>query len=172
MTDFDPRRLFTFAAITDKNREFFAGRRDLLASALDTIAAGELSLFIYGDGGVGKTSFANQIRAILGGDLKVIKQWGLDKLLRYQVQKSNCAAIAVSLDIVDLESLLVALLWDSGDFSLRKLCPKAFEDASVRDEIHRAYELNLAFLRAEVAVEPGGDSPRSSRRSYAEWCRP
>ena len=148
----DTLRLFSpKAAIRADNREHFAGRRKDLAFALDALAVPESALALIGEGGVGKTSLAWQVKDILTGRTELLKRLDVGPLLNHTLKKYYCVWVKCGQEILDLETLLASIIKESSeDTSLYAQFPKAFKDPKIQEEVKRQYQFTIGVAKASA----------------------
>jgi hypothetical protein len=165
--DIDPKKLFfPNKAIRQDNKQFFAGRRDLLRDACLRVGRDDFSALIYGDRGVGKTSFGWQLLELLSGD-RTLAQSG-DLNLPANLSECKCVWLQCQDYMQNIEGVLLSLLKDSlREHSFSQEFPKVYENAEVKDKIERKYQLNLGFVSTEFLFK-GGDKPDKSERANVQ----
>ena len=182
--DIDPKKLFfPNKAIRQENKQFFAGRRDLLRDAYLRVGRDDFSALIYGDRGVGKTSFAWQLLELLSGDRTLAESGDLN--LPANPSKCKCVWLQCQDYMQNIEAVLLSLLKDSlREHSFSQEFPKVYKNAEVKDKIERKYQMNLGIERkyqmnlgierkyqvnlGGVSTEflfKGGDKPDKSERA-------
>jgi hypothetical protein len=77
--------------------KYFAGRKTDIEKALKSLCARGSSLMVFGERGVGKSSFANMIKCIAGGELHLLYKHNYQKLyppdlFKYKIISFECDA--------------------------------------------------------------------------------
>jgi len=141
---------FPNKAISIGNRRFFTGRQDLLAEATRRVGDDGFSAVVYGDRGVGKTSFGWQL------------------LQRLTQKGCKCIWFKCQDYMFNLETVLNSVLVESlDDYSFKSHFPELYEDSQVKDTIQRKYGFNFAIVSAELTVKKG-DSKSSGTGNIKE----
>jgi hypothetical protein len=140
--DIDPNELFfPNKAIRQENKQFFAGRGDLLSDACLRVGKNDFSAVIYGDRGVGKTSFAWQLLERISGDLTLAENEGLN------LHNCKCIWLQCREDMQNIEGVLLSLLKDSTkNFTFSKEFPTIFNDGEFRNKLQRRHEIDFSTL--------------------------
>ncbi len=111
---FDPERMFSpIKEITPENREYFAGRAADFTHALEAISREGAGYALAGEGGVGKTSFALQLKDILQGQTSLLDTLGVRAQLTTTLKRYDCAWIRATSGIDDVPTLLAELMHES-----------------------------------------------------------
>jgi Cdc6-like AAA superfamily ATPase len=149
----DPKKLFfPNKSIRQENKEFFAGRRDLLKKACMSVGRDEFSAVVFGDRGIGKTSFGWQLLELLSGDFDVLKQslQPLDLKEIAELPKLKCIWLQCQSYMENIEGVLLSILKESTkDHSLSSEFPKVYSNKKVKDTIQRKYKIDLGVISAE-----------------------
>ena len=162
----EPLKMFSpKLEITPEHREYFAGRRDDFRHALDAIAVPGSAYALAGEGGVGKTSLALQLKDILQGETTLLDTLGIRSELTSSVKRYKCAWLKVTTGIDDIETLLAALMEESElPWSLYALFPKAFTVSKQPEEMTRDYEGNLGVFKAKAQFKSTLNQHDADRR--------
>jgi hypothetical protein len=159
----DPKKLFfPNKAIRQDNKEFFAGRRDLLRKACLSVGRDEFSAVVFGDRGIGKTSFGWQLLELLSGDFAVLKNslQPLDRKDIAELPKYKCIWLQCQSYMENIEGVLLSILKETAkERSLSAEFPKVYSNKKVKDTIQRKYKIDLGVVSAEFLFakdkEPG-----------------
>ena len=106
---FDPYETFSPSQeITDP--KLFAGRVGNIEDALTALSTPGSCLMVFGDRGIGKTSFVEMIKQIVSGDPTLIFKHSLQN--RFPINKLNFSWIAVECnhDMTNINKVLQALI--------------------------------------------------------------
>lgn len=95
-------------AIRDNNRELFVGRKEELGKAYTDAKKTGALVAIYGETGVGKSSFVWQLLGLLSGKNELVDLYKLDFKLD---APKNCIYIECYEDLADLKGLLRRLIF-------------------------------------------------------------
>lgn len=145
----DINKLFLPHLPIRKQKDLFAGRRAELISAIEEIQIPGKSIIIYGERGVGKTSFAWQLYDLLQNENDLLKLWGLnDKLVN---SKYGCVYIQCNKSITSIEDVLLRLLTpNSTRTSLPDVYPKVFDDQAYNENIKNKFKADLKVIGYEL----------------------
>ncbi|MEO0986514.1 MAG: hypothetical protein AAFY20_13305 [Cyanobacteria bacterium J06639_14] len=160
----DARSMFIHKqSITEKNQEFFVGRRDLLAFAFDALAVPGASLAIYGNKGIGKTSYGWQILAGINGNQDLIKRLEIET--NFPIPRYYCIWLRCSDVLRNLEGVLAKLLEPSNkQYSLSYTFPKVFTEKR-RRTISTTLGVDGPFFKALLRVDDQGKEASINRDS-------
>ncbi len=126
---------FPNRAIRSDNKKFFAGRKGLLHEAHRRVGEDGLSAVIYGDRGVGKTSFG----------------WQLLENLNHEGYK--CVWFQCQDYLLNVENVLAGIMQESlADYSLKSHFPKLYE-GNVKDTIARKYGINFGISNSNFTFK-------------------
>jgi hypothetical protein len=169
--DIDPKKLFfPNKAIRRENNQFFAGRRDLLRDACLRVGRDDFSALVYGDRGVGKTSFAWQLLELLSGDRTLAGSGDLN--LPNHLDECKCIWLQCQNYMQNIEGVLLSLLKDSlREHSFSQEFPKVYQNAEVKDKIERKYQINLGVVSAELLFKGGDKQDKSERANVQDLFR-
>lgn len=146
------------SAIRDDKAQLFRGRTELLSSAVKAASGEGAALYIYGERGVGKTSFAWRLKNILERSDSADVQPFLSLLPRNK--QFSCVWVECKDYMNDLGGLLVSLLRPQSDAaSLSKVFPKVYKSKDLKDHVKRTYEIGLpkiASLKWEFEASKSG----------------
>lgn len=153
MTTPDPRDLFTVkGAVTYERRQQFTGRDSLVGAALDAVAIEGALVVVFGERGVGKTSFGWQVLGPLVGKRKLLSERNIET--QFPVEDHPCVWLTCNDAMSDAADIIISLIeTPKSPNSLRSIFPKAFEDRVV-DRVIRKYKANIGVATAEINVEP------------------
>ncbi len=164
----DPKKLFfPNKAIRQENKEFFAGRRDLLKKACLSVGRDEFSAVVFGDRGIGKTSFGWQLLELLSGDFDVLKQslQPLDLKEIAELPKFKCIWLQCQSYMENIEGVLLSILKETAkDHSLSSEFPNVYSNKKVKDTIQRKYKIDLGVISAEFLFAK--DKEQEEHRSH------
>ncbi len=149
----DPKKLFfPNRAIRQENKDFFAGRRDLLKKACLSVGRDEFSAVVFGDRGIGKTSFGWQLLELLSGDFDVLKQslQPLDLKEIAELPKFKCIWLQCQSYMENIEGVLLSILKETAkDYSLSSEFSEIYSNKKIKDTIQRKYKIDLGVISAE-----------------------
>jgi hypothetical protein len=165
--DIDPKKLFfPNKAIRQENKQFFAGRRDLLRDACLRVGRDDFSALVYGDRGVGKTSFGWQLLELLSGDRTLAESGDLN--LPANLSECKCVWLQCQDYMQNIEGVLLSLLKNSlREHSFAQEFPKVYENEEFKDKIERKYQINLSVVSTEFLFK-GGDKPDKSEKANVQ----
>jgi Cdc6-like AAA superfamily ATPase len=135
----------------------FSGRSAKVREGVEAVEVPGATAVIYGDRGVGKTSYAWQLFEILNGNEGVRK---LYPELDEPEGEFVCFWIECEQRYRNVPGLLLALLRPTHGkkgITLRDCFPKIF-DAQTSDRIERAYTFNIGVASAKISIDPGSRS--------------
>lgn len=94
MTEFDIHSLFSPSQHID-DPKWFAGRRDVIESALQTLCTPGASMIVFGERGSGKTSFVEMVKLLAAGNSHLIYKHNFQKRfppnkLKFKVVSFTC----------------------------------------------------------------------------------
>lgn len=150
----EPDKLFSpYRAIRLENQDYFRGRADFFNRSLRAINKPSSSVIIYGERGVGKTSFGYQLINIIEQKSTLLSRYGIS----YPNFKKDikCIWIQCSRGFKDLEGLVKQLLLSDDEKSLINTFPKAFKRGFRVKEIKDSGEagVKLFGIQAKIKAE-------------------
>jgi hypothetical protein len=162
----DPQDLFVLdEAIRWQRRSFFVGRSDEFRSAISVLHRRSTSLVIYGERGIGKTSFAWQLLELLAREgteqCKVVNT-------RLPLRKKKAVWLECTRHMESLTDLIATVLGASvsGRATLPSTFPSLFREGGVTDDIKRKYGFNIGLAKVELEFT-GGKAKKMGRAREA-----
>lgn len=145
----DVDSLFFPAQAIKSEKSFFAGRRTLLQDAVKAANTPGVSIVLYGERGIGKTSAAWQLYDLLQGDKTLYKLWNTKPIeLRY---KFKCVWVKCKEYMSSTEDILLKLLMPSTERStFYDVFPNVFENERFLESIKFKFKVDLKFVGTEV----------------------
>jgi len=105
----NPYRIFSPAQeLTDP--KYFAGRVTKIESALTALCIPGSCLMVFGDRGIGKTSFVEMIKRIVSGDTTLIYKHGLDKYYNIGDLRHSWISVECNHDMNNISKVLQSLI--------------------------------------------------------------
>ena len=155
----DPNLLFVPSKAIRKEKEFFAGRRDLILEALDEFETPGRSLVVYGERGVGKTSVAWQIYELASGDATLMRHWGIQDSPPQLDHK--CVWLQCERNMGSIEGALLRLFLKSPDgVTFFDRFPRVFRRKKIFESLKQKYKIDLKVIGAELeALSKGVRTP-------------
>ena len=150
MKPFDPRSYFAHKqAIRKANRRFFAGRKDIFPEAVDGLGVPGSAGVIFGERGVGKTSFAWQLLEILRGDCTLLDKLGVKPAL--EIRAHECLWVQCRKGMVDIHGALLALMrpGQRADRNIPRVFPELLTPKK-KAAVERTYKLGLPVAQATL----------------------
>lgn len=155
----DPNKLFfPNKAIRAENNRFFAGREDLLRTAVAQVGFSGFSAVVYGDRGVGKTSFGWQLLELLSGNDALVEEWNerrrilaLEPIVMNLPEHCKCVWLECKAYMENIDGVLTRLVRKSRDVnSFSYLFPHAYtrEFEQSREIIHDFFEDLMEEIKA------------------------
>lgn len=149
----DPDKLFFKSPLKGSDAYNFSFDLIKIKTCLNALASNDTSCVIYGDRGVGKTSFAWQIVSILNG---TNKKYSKKELLVVGTEKNfKTVFFKGSAQINDIYEMLLNILRPSSDpFSLCKLFPELYEDEDYKKKFTSKFKFDLfTLLNVQISRE-------------------
>lgn len=162
----DPDILFTKGAIIGKDAFNYAPNLKVIKSCLNALADNETSCVIFGDRGVGKTTFAWQISSILTDRNAKFKKDEL--LITGRHKKFKCVHFKIEGkdSVKDCHDLLLKILRPSSTkFSLSEVFPILYEDDQYKLKFKSKFTFDLLGL---VKVQLGFDEEQQERTALSK----
>lgn len=156
----NPNRLFfPNKAIRHDNHRFFAGRQELLREAVRQVGWSGFSAVVYGDRGVGKTSFGWQLLELLSGNSSLVDEWnsrrevqGQDPISLALPQNCKCVWLQCGDFMQNLEGVLISLIKESkADNTLSSLFKPIYQEQQVKNKFETKFGFNLEVISAQIA---------------------
>ena len=149
-----PKDLFTpKGSLRGNHAKLFSGRASIVVDAVEAIEVPGASAIIYGDRGVGKSSFAWQLFEILERNKEVYQQYPeLGDLDNEYV----CLWIECEKRYQNVAGVLLSLLRETvgkRGRTIKDVFPHIFDHGS-SDKVQRAYEFNIGIAKAKISVDP------------------
>ena len=136
-------QLFTLAgAVTVDKRYQFAGREDLLKKSYDHLTIPGSAVVLFGERGVGKTSLGWQLYAGMSGNRSIFEERNISVTSKHNVSY-RCVWLTCTDFIQTMSDLTLALLTDTGSYSLSNIFPDVFGSASELDRVSQTYKWKL-----------------------------
>jgi len=136
---------FPNKAIRSENKRFFAGRKNILDDATRRVGDDGFSAIVFGERGVGKTSFGWQL-------MQRLSQIGFKCIWFQCSSKSN------------LKDVLSSILKESlDDYSYKSHFPQLYVNSQDRDTIQRKYGFNLGIISSELTFKRDESKPHLAR---------
>ncbi|RYC66939.1 ATP-binding protein [Spirosoma sordidisoli] len=145
----DVDSLFFPAQAIKSEKSFFAGRKTLLQDAVKAVNTPGVSVVLYGERGIGKTSAAWQLYDLLQGDKTLYKLWNTKPIeLRY---KFKCVWVKCREYMSSTEDILLKLLMPSSERStFYDVFPNVFNNDRFLESIKLKFKIDLKVVGAEV----------------------
>lgn len=156
---------FPNKAIRNQNKAFFAGRRELLIKACDRVGLDEFSAVIYGDRGVGKTSFGWQMLDLLSGNRSLFESEDQQQYLTSinRVPQCKCIWLQCQSYMKNIEGVLLSLVKESSkQNSFSSEFPKVYQSELFRQRIQQKYKINLGVISIEYLLT-GNDAQKDTK---------
>jgi Cdc6-like AAA superfamily ATPase len=148
-----PNKLFfPNKSIRRDNKSAFTGRRSMLQEAYRKVGEDGFSALIYGDRGIGKTSFGWQLLELLSGDTSI---------LGTSSKYPECRCIWLQCqDYMDsIEGVLVSLIKESlSPNSFSTEFPSIYNSPEHKDTMQRKYGINLGVISTEFIFKPSPEA--------------
>jgi hypothetical protein len=154
MTIVDPREFFTIkgAVTVDKHRQF-AGREELLAKGLDSLAVDGSALVLFGERGVGKTSLGWQLLGPLSGQVQLLEERRIKTV--FPVGRATCVWLTCNQFMRNAADVIYSLIEDTeSQFNLKAVYPEVFKNETLVQRVTQRYKLKSPIAEAELAIDP------------------
>lgn len=159
----DPNKLFfPQRAIRQDNQAFFAGRRDQLLQACERVSRDGFSSVVYGDRGVGKTSFGWQLLELLDGNTSIFTSADhpTAKNILYNLPPAKCIWFQCQDYMQNIEGVLLSLLRESvRDHSFASEFSGLYQNNELNDTLQRKYSINLGIVSTEFLFKKDDKPP-------------
>lgn len=139
-------------AIRTENSEVFVGRQDVISEAIEAVSIAGSTLLIYGERGIGKTSFAWQISNILSGQNNII---GNNKVFKSDPAFNSYYTVWLECKeyMYNIEGVILHLLNNDIHFenelekNLFNLFPEVFKNENIKNVIKETSTIDLKIFK-------------------------
>lgn len=157
--------LFTIDAIKGTNSDFFYGRTEILRAAVKNLKKSAQTCVVFGERGIGKTSFAWQVISLLQGQNEHFKSIHDD--LRIQNNDFLCITIKDLTAPIDSNDLLVQAIAPSrSPNSLFTLVPELYNDENFLLYLLRTYDIDLYNMESLNIIARTSEKDEIIRRLF------
>ncbi|MEZ5947548.1 MAG: ATP-binding protein [Hyphomonas sp.] len=142
MPGVEPRHLFFPKILKSDEASHFFGRESAFGQALDHLGNDEAAVAIYGERGIGKSSFAWQLASILDDSNSVFKRSKLQRVGREK--RYECIFPSPANKPKSISSVIANILSEkTSEYSLHARYGQRFQDWGLYDSIQKRYGVSL-----------------------------
>lgn len=166
--EIDANELFFPAKAIKSEKEFFAGRKDLLLDSVNEINTPGTSVVYFGERGIGKTSIGWQFFDILNGNNSLYKLWNIKP--QTLKREFRCVWLKCTDYMLNIEEVILKLMMPSSEKStFYDQFQDIFSNESFIESLKTKFKIDLKVISAEFEVnEKDKDSYYEKSKSFLE----